>query len=311
MLRPENLRRNTNSAEDQAWANNPDLATLIADYITYRQSVGDYTERTALTARRRVMKLAAFTDKPIGDITEKDIRELLTSIDVRPSTLAACYSAINTFMQWTCDDGMIDRNPCAKVKRPKVVTGENRSLTTTEVEAVRREAQRMSGSRGLLVFSLLHGEALRVAEVAAIQIEDIDTDSGHLYVRGKGYQGQRSRRVPLSPTTLKAFKRYTKSVGHGERGVLIRKRQSEEPLGVGRIGEMVTSWMTRAGVKQGAFDGVSAHALRHTAAEEIAATTDNVRIVQAMLGHKNLATTQTYLRRDVQGLEDVQAARFS
>jgi integrase len=267
------------------------------EYITYRSAMGDYNDRTAITARRRLMKFAAHTDKPLADMTEKDVRDWLTSMDVRPSTLAACYSALNTFMQWLCG--------------PKVVVGENRSLTASEVEAVRHEAQRMSGVRGQLLFSLLHGEALRVAEVAAIQVEDIDFDNNSLYVRGKGYQGKRSRRVPMSPNTAKFARRYMRLRKHGERGPLLRKQSSDEPLNVSRIGEIVTSWMQRAGVKQGAFDGVSAHALRHTAAEEIAASTDNVRIVQAMLGHKNLATTQTYLRRDVDGLDDVQAARFS
>lgn len=311
MLRPENLRRTTDSAEKRAWATNPLLAKLMDEYITYRSAMGDYNDRTAITARRRLMKFAAHTDKPLADVTEKDVRDWLTSMDVRPSTLAACYSALNTFMQWLCDDGVIDRNPCVKIKRPKVVVGENRSLTAIEVEAVRHEAQRMSGVRGQLLFSLLHGEALRVAEVAAIQVEDIDFDNNSLYVRGKGYQGKRSRRVPMSPNTAKFARRYMRLRKHGERGPLLRKQSSDEPLNVSRIGEIVTSWMQRAGVKQGAFDGVSAHALRHTAAEEIAASTDNVRIVQAMLGHKNLATTQTYLRRDVDGLDDVQAARFS
>lgn len=310
-LRPENLRRIENSAEQRARKTNPTLAALIDQYIKEREAMGDYNQRTAVTAKRRLMSFAAYTAKPIHEISETEIKGWLTDMHVRQSTLGACYSALNTFMQWSCDDGVIDRNPCVKIKRPKVVVGENRSLTASEVEAVRHEAQRMSGARGQLLFSLLHGEALRVAEVAAIQVEDIDFDNNSLYVRGKGYQGKRSRRVPMSPNTAKFARRYMRLRKHGERGPLLRKQSSDEPLNVARIGEIVTSWMQRAGVKQGAFDGVSAHALRHTAAEEIAASTDNVRIVQAMLGHKNLATTQTYLRREVSGLDDVQAARFS
>ena len=310
-LHPENLRRIKDSAETRAWRTNENLATFIDQYVSERQAMGDYNHRTALTTRRRLMQFAAFTDKRIQDVIEGDIKAWLTSMDVRPSTLGACHSALNTFMQWAHDDAIIDRNPCAKVKRPKVVVGENRSLTAGEVQAVRHQAWQMGGSRGRLLFSLLHGEALRVAEVAAMRVEDIDFDGNCLYVRGKGYQGKRSRRIPMSPDTAKFVRRYMRISDGGDHGPLLLKRGTTEPLSVSRIGEMVTAWMTRAGVKQEAYDGVSAHALRHTAAEEIAASTDNVRIIQAMLGHKNLATTQTYLRREVGGLDDAQAARFS
>jgi len=310
-LHPENLRRTKDSAETRAWRTNENIATFIDQYVSERQAMGDYSQRTALTTRRRLMQFAAFTEHALQCVAESDIKAWLTSMDVRPSTLGACHSALNTFMQWAHDDGIIDRNPCAKIRRPKVIVGENRSLTASEVQAVRHQAWRMSGSRGQLLFSLLHGEALRVAEAAALRIEDIDFDGNHLYVRGKGYQGKRSRRIPMSPDTAFFARRYMGLRGGGDHGPLLLKRGTDEPLGVGRIGEMVTAWMTRAEVKREAFDGLSAHALRHTAAEEIASSTDNVRIVQAMLGHKNLATTQTYLRREVGGLDDVQAARFS
>lgn len=310
-LRPENLRRIENSAEQRARKTNPTLAALIDQYIKEREAMGDYNQRTAVTAKRRLMSFAAYTAKPIHEISETEIKGWLTDMHVRQSTLGACHSAVKTFLQWACDGRIIDRNPCAAVKRPKVVVGENRSLTASEVEAVKKQARKMSGIRGCLLFSLLHGEALRIAEVAAMQVEDIDFENNVLHVRGKGYQGKRSRRIPMSPDTAKYARTYIKLCKHGERGPLMRKRNSDEALNVSRLGEIVTSWMHRAGVKQNAFDGVSAHALRHTAAEEIAASTDNVRIVQAMLGHKNLATTQTYLRREVSGLDDVQAARFS
>ncbi len=287
---------------------NPQLVELIKAFTQEKQALGEYNANSAGTVRRRLMAFATQTQVSIEDIDVAVVRGYFASIEgIRPSTRAARLSALTAFFNWACVEEHMGANPAAGVKRPKVPKGENRSLTLEEVVKVKAQVK---GLRNRLIFSLLHGEGLRVNEVALLQVHDVDLSSGVLYVRGKGYGGQRSRKAYMSPDTQKLIVEYSAEQSIASGPLIRSKLNSAVGPSPKTIGELVSGWMRKAGVKRSGGDGVSAHALRHTFAEEIANHTNNIRVVQAALGHQNLSTTQTYLRREVDGLADAQAQRW-
>jgi integrase len=132
--------------------------------------------------------------------------------------------------------------------------------------------------RGLIV-GLMRNSGLRCAEVAAIRPADYDPAAAELRVRGKG---RRRRFVDVLD----------------DEADLLAARLDRDPvigLSAGRISRLVSGWMAAAGLKVEKYDGVSAHALRHTAATEYQAVCHDVRETQDFLGHANLATTDRYL----------------
>lgn len=292
---------------------NPLMVEMIDAYIADRTALGEYSERTATTTRNRLYGFAAYTDALPWEVDRSIVKGWLASMEgIAPSTRALRYSSLRTFYNWACVEGRASQNPTLGVQRPKVPKGEPRYLTAREVDEVRAQCRASGKQRGTLMFWLMYGEGLRCEEVSRILMHDIDHEAGLLHVRGKGYGGERSRRVPMSPDTRKAMNEYLQRYPEITAGPLLRsKHDLESAMTAGTISELMSGYMRKAGVKREANDGVSAHALRHTAAEEMAANTPDIRIVQAFLGHENLATTQTYLRREVTGVADVQAARFA
>lgn len=300
------------AAEREARVRNPLLVDLIHRCIGERRALGELNTRSADVLKHRLMGLGAHTEVPPHEMDKSTIKGWLAASSCAPSTRAAMHSAANSLFNWACAEGIMHHNPVLGVKRPKVTKGENRSLSREEVERIRAIAKERGGLRGELIFSLLHGEGLRRLEVASIQVHDVDMELGVLHVRGKGYEGQRSRRVPMSHGTQRLISLYFLEHSNIYSGDLIRsKRNPDKGITSGTVGELVADWMRKAKVKHDRYDGMSAHALRHTFAEEVAAEATDIRVVQQALGHANLATTQTYLRQEVDGLEEIQRQRFA
>lgn len=284
---------------------NSQMTELMQRYVTERTEAGDLTGKSPEATLGRLMSFARSCNLPPTEVTKHDVRRWMASLDLRPASRRAYLSSLTGFFRWMCEEDMIPHDPTAGVKRPKIPKGENRSLTDEELDRIRHV---LPDQRAWVIFCLMLNEGLRAGEVAAALVHDVDFPRSLISVRGKGYQGQRSRTVPMTAETLAELRKYLDR----ERitaGPLIRAQNFHDGLKARTISKMMSQWMAKAGVKHGPFDGTSAHALRHTAAEQIADLTDNVRVVQAFLGHANVATTQTYLRRPVSGVEEIQALR--
>jgi integrase len=148
---------------------------------------------------------------------------------------------------------------------------------------------------------------LRVGEVAAIRVGDVDRARRVLAVRGKGGRGEVTRSVPITGEVWDALGDYVEEAGQQYSGHLIVSWNAATPgVGVSSrwLGRMTRQWFSQAGVKVYAYDGMSAHALRHTCAQDVADSGADIRHVQELLGHASLRTTQEYLRISPPGLRD-------
>jgi integrase len=132
---------------------------------------------------------------------------------------------------------------------------------------------------------------LRCAEVANMNVEDINEREASVLVNGKGGH---ERMIPIPPEFAPFLNDW-----------LDYRRRLPGPLVFGREGRynpttistLVSQWMRASGVKVASLDGRSAHSLRHTAASDVLDRGANIRTVQELLGHQHLSTTSTYLRR--------------
>lgn len=305
---PTVARGGESGVREVAQRRNPELLAHVVNYCSERRRSGEWNTHTHNALSGRLYSFVASTGAQLTNIGPAQVRSWMSNPDLAPSTRALDLSAVRGFFQWAILEGLITRDPTVGLKRPRVPKALDRSLTVDQVADL---ISVLPDARARLIVSLMVNEALRRGEVARAHLHDVDLRSGVIEVRGKGHAGKVSRVVPLSVDTHHALSEYISSERGSVNGPLIQSRNNPHAGVSGpRITTMVREWMTTAGLKGRAFDGVSAHALRHTAAEDIYEHSGgNIRLVQQHLGHENAATTAVYMRRDVSGLAEVQATR--
>ena len=199
----------------------------------------------------------------------------------RPASRRAYLSTLKVFLAWCRDERLISGDPCGRLARVREPRRLPRALSDAQLK---RLTMVLPDRRAVAVVALMARLGLRCCEVSAANVTDWDRPAATLLVTGKFAN---ERRVAVPPDVELALSRH---VGRRQGGPLIGGNPR-------RVGLDVVTWMTRAGLKTGPYDGMSAHALRHTAASNLLDAGANVRVVQDLLGHANLATTDRYLRR--------------
>jgi site-specific recombinase XerC len=272
------------------------VGRLVETYVARRLRAGEIGPATAKRVRHTLRAfVATIGDRPPQDIRRRHVERWQADQTKRigsERTRRTNWSHVSVFCGWMLDRGIIDRNPMAGMRPPKERRTTPRPLTDDAVAALIASAP---DARARAVLSLSICEGLRAMEIAGARIEHWDRRDGFLLVRGKGGH---EREVPVSIRTASTLTSYLAELGNPSSGPLIRS--SRDPLrGVKpqTISTYWARWATSAGVKRGAYDGVSCHAGRHTAATKVVDRTGDVRCAQELLGHASVATTMIYTRR--------------
>jgi integrase/recombinase XerC len=268
------------------------MLTHLDTYLTERVRRGTLDPMTARNYRSSLAGLAASHTRPVQTLDGDAIGRWLESRrHLSPATRRGDLTAVAGFCEWLVARGDLARNPAADVPRIRQPDPVPRALEPGQVAAVLRACP---DTRARAVVWLQVGLGLRCGEVARLRLVDWSRPAGTLLVHGKG---QRERVLPVTDEVRRALDAYL-----AERpawsGPLVRSyRRPWCGLSPDTISGMVSEWMRAAGVKHWARDGVSAHALRHTAASDVLDRSHDLRAVQEMLGHRQLQTTAVYLRR--------------
>lgn len=198
---------------------------------------------------------------------------------------------IRGFTAWCVDTDRLRADPAARIKPPKRPRLAPRELTRHESAQVLLACP---DARAAVILSLAFHEGLRRAEIARLEIADVDRTFSNVHVIGKGGH---ERYVPLSLATQMALDRYLGEFPAAS-GPLIRSYQfPTRGLHPDTITILVSRIMRDAGVKVRAWDGKSAHAGRHTFAGALLDNGADIRDVSNVLGHASLAPTWRYLAR--------------
>jgi integrase/recombinase XerC len=256
------------------------LTDAISAYVAERAARGEVNAHTAGQLAWRLGLLArCHPGLEVAELTAAQVADWQRAVGAaRASSRRAYLSTLRGFCGWAAAEGLLERDPTARAGRVREPRPQPRALS---VSRYRRLVLVLPDERARLIVGLMRNSGLRCAEVAAIRPGDYDPAAAELRVHGKGGV---VRDVAVCD----------------DEADLLAARADRDPvigLSAGRISRLVSAWMGRAGLKSGRYDGVSAHALRHTAASELLEVCGNVRLVQEFLGHANLATTDRYLRK--------------
>ena len=215
----------------------------------------------------------------------------MSGINVRSQ--ARALSAVRMLFKFLVKERYLPANPAADVDRPRVVRKLPEFLNTEEVDRLLAApgTRDPRGWRDTAMLETMYATGLRVSEVVGLALEDMDLDRGFLLARGKG---RKERVVPLGArarATLEGWLTGPRaSLLHGRVSPAVFPHPSGKPLTRQGIWKLIKRHALAAGVRK----ALSPHKLRHSFATHLVEHGADLRAVQAMLGHADLATTEIY-----------------
>lgn len=215
------------------------------------------------------------------------------------SSLARMLAAIRAFARWGLKHGVFERDPAAGVHAPKL---RRRLPATLDVDEAARLVELEAGGdplalRDRALLELIYSSGLRLAEIAALDVGDLDLGEGLVRVTGKG---SKTRVVPVGSRARAALQAWLKArlalAAPEAKAVFISRRGRR--LARRSIEARVALWGRRRGLDRRVYP----HLLRHAFATHVLESSGDLRAVQELLGHASLATTQVYTHLDFQHL---------
>jgi integrase/recombinase XerD len=253
-------------------------------------SVRGFSEKTRNDYIRNVRALAAFIGRSPDTATAEDLRRFQlhqTQSGMQPPSVNSSVSALRFFFTVTLDRPDLGR-------RLTVVRQPRRLPAVLSAEEVALLLQAAAGPKYKAALATAYGAGLRVSEVVALKVGDVDSERMLLRVeRGKG---RKDRHAMLSPQLLELLRAWWRE--GRSRGVLLPRgwlfpgRNPIEPLSTRQLNRAVHAAAAAAGIKK----RVSPHTLRHSFATHLLEQDTDIRVIQVLLGHAKLDTTALYTR---------------
>ncbi len=243
----------------------------------------------------------------VGSATGRDVVAFLKAEKKRglsSRTLARRVSALRGLYRFLEREGMAASNPVVRLDTPRVWRTLPRTLTPDEAGAL-VEAPSGGDPRSLrdrAILEMLYGTGLRVSEVCGLTFDQVVLDVGYVRTVGKG---SKERVVPLGDRARQALEAYLEHgrplLARGRRSPYVFLNRSGNRLSRQGVWKIVKAWCSQAGVSP----DTSPHTLRHSFATHLLEGGADLRSVQMMLGHADLATTQIYTHVTRQRLRDL------
>jgi integrase/recombinase XerC len=286
------------------------LEKSAAQFLDYLRDVRQLSGHTISNYRRDLASLQVFCDgqgkSDPERLMEADIRQWVSQMHRRGlagSSIQRSLSAARSFFNYLGRENGRPRNPAASVQAPRKPRKLPKTLDADQVNKyLRFEEDSPLARRDRAIAELFYSSGLRLAELVAVDLDDIDSQSKLLTVTGKG---NKARTVPVGAMALEAIDRWLEVRPHKT-----VDRDSAKALFTSARGQRISVRNIQArlklqGRKSGMHQDVHPHMLRHSFASHMLESSGDLRAVQELLGHANISTTQIYTHLDFQHLAKV------
>ena len=279
-----------------ASALDPALDLFLVHLRVEKGLAANSVEAYARDLRRWLDELAGQGVAGWEDVGRERLLAHLTSLarrGISPRSQARALSAIRAFHRLLVAEKLARRDPTEDVDAPRLGRSLPRLLSREEVEQLLAapDPRKAAGRRDRAMLEVLYATGLRVTELVSLSVNDVRLESRMLLARGKG---SKERIVPLGGPAADAVKAYLA----GAREALLRGRASKDlfvtPRGARMTRQGFWKLLNRYARGAGIRRRISPHKLRHSFATHLLEGGADLRSVQAMLGHADVATTQIY-----------------
>ncbi len=265
----------------------------------YLREVKQASENTVQSYRRDLMQMITYLEekgiREAAKVTKTSLHGYILHMEEQgkaATTISRMMAAMKAFFNYECMQACIRRNPAESLHAPKVEKKAPVVLSVDQVSALLAQpsGQTPKEIRDKAMLALLYATGIRVSELIGIQMEDINMNIGFLVCR----DGERERTIPFGRSAKAALEEYLEHA----RNDLLRGKGSDYFFVNCTGGAMSRQGFWKIikyyGEKAGIEEDITPHTLRHSFAAHLIARGADMRAVQTILGHSDMATTQMY-----------------
>lgn len=293
-----------------------DTDPLVERYLNHLRVEGGLSRNTIEAYRRDLAKFQGYLHQqgvsPVQQVSTDTIRRFLGSLHaahLSHLSSARCLSAVRGWLRFLRQERLINDNPALDVATRRRGIRLPKTLSQREVAALLELPVHSTpeDQRDRVMLELLYATGLRVSELVSVETSHMNLEVGYLRVTGKG---SKQRVVPMGEPARRLLHQYVERV----RPQLLKRRLSRF-LFVSRRGKLLTRqafWkaLRLRGQRAGLTKPISPHMLRHSFATHLLGGGADLRSVQTMLGHADIATTQIYTHVERERLKEVHTTFF-
>ncbi|MYR05929.1 tyrosine recombinase [Gordonia sp. SID5947] len=286
---------------------------LIDDFttfLTYEKGHSAHTVRAYVGDVRGLVAFAGARGVAVGDIDLSLLRSWLadhTRRGVARTSIARQVSSAKSFCAWATREGVFGADPSTRLQAPKAHRTLPVVLAPDQAAATMRSVGDLGAGddpvalRDRVVVELLYASGIRVGELCGLDVGDVDVQRGVLRVTGKG---NKERSVPFGQPAAVAIDRW---LANGRPALAGPSSADALLLGAqgGRLNQRMARRVVHRAVEAAGGPDMGPHGLRHSAATHLLEGGADLRVVQELLGHSSLATTQLYTHVSVERLRAV------
>ncbi len=287
----------------------PDAEQLLTDFFDQLKFEKRASVNTLTSYQRDMQNLSRYCiDKAIGhwtDLHQSDIRSHIAARHrqgISSKSLQRELSAMRSFYNFLLKKGRAESNPAQHVQAPKQSRKLPKTLDVDQITGMLEAgASSVLEIRDLAMFELFYSSGLRLGELAALNLADIDLADHSLIVRSG--KGGKTRVLPVGSKAVRAVENWLQQRGkintNTESALFVSERGTR--LGRRSIELRLAQWCQKKGIAE----HIHPHMLRHSFASHLLEASQDLRAVQELLGHSNISTTQIYTHLDFQHLAAV------
>ncbi|MBR5893622.1 MAG: tyrosine recombinase XerD [Bacteroidaceae bacterium] len=281
--------------------------TVRSPLESYRMFLRLEKGLSPLTVEAYLMDIGKFGNflvgegKQLADAVLEDFRAFLSmlgEVGIHPRTQARLLSSLRSFYGFLQLDGFIAGNPVERLKSPKIGMHLPDVLTLEEIDRIIDcvDLSMLEGQRNRAMIELMYSCGLRVSELCNLRMSDLYLTEEFIRVTGKG---DKQRLVPISPRAIEELNYYFNdrdriAIKPGYIDYVFVSERRGKPLSRITVFCLVKELVKAAGINK----NVSPHTFRHSFATHLLEGGANLRIIQAMLGHESISTTEIYTHID-------------
>ena len=283
------------------------MKIIIDEFIESLKS-RQASPNTIASYERDIMQFSNYFEaqnKKIFDLTKEDMKEFINHLSEQGksnSTISRSTASIKSLYRYLLSKNLVETNIAESIESPKVDRKEPLILTTSEIETLleQPDLSELKGQRDKAMLEVLYSTGIRVTELISLKIDDVNLTNGYIRVKKKNSE----RHIPLGNLSLKCLKDYINKV----RPLLIRTEE-EKTLFINTNGQKMTRqgyWKILKQYKEQAKidKDITPHTIRHSFAVHMLQNGAEIKTVQELLGHTDIASTMMYTQMADMNVKD-------
>lgn len=283
---------------------------ILRRYFQYLRLERSYTPNTLDAYLKDLQKLLNFYADEGIDFRHVTLGELdrfsktLQELGVGPRSVARILSGVRSFYRFLTLEKEVETDPTELLESPKIGRHLPEVLSLQEIDAIEAavDLSKPEGVRDLAIIEVLFSCGLRISELTGLRLSDLYLEEGYIRVRGKG---RKERLVPIGEDAIGKLRQWFVvrqgiELKPGEEDYVFVSLRRGKHLSRISLFVFIKDYAQKAGIRK----NISPHTFRHSFATQLLEGGANLRAIQAMMGHEDIATTEIYMHIDKHRLRE-------